>query len=249
MAGAWRMAEVGGHPCDVFEPARRRPDRCALIYLHGVHQQRLIDKTPFCEAFDRHGFVVVGPHTKRSWWTDRICPEFDPEVSAERHVLDRVLPWLESEFRVTPPAIGLLGTSMGGQGALRFAYKYPQRFPVVAALSPAIDYQIRFDEPDDTLPQMYRDAEQVRQDTALLHIHPLNWPRHQFFCCDPTDSTWWDSADRLRMKLGSLGVPYTADLETQGGGHGFEYYNRMAGRAVDFLAERLAQELRRLPTV
>ena len=61
---------------------------------------------------------------------------------------------------------------------------------------------------------MYRDAEQARQDTATLHIHPLNWPRHQWFCCDPADYRWHDSADRLRMKLYSLGVPYECDLET-----------------------------------
>ena len=48
------------------------------------------------------------------------------------------------------------------------------------------------------------------------------------------------------MKLWSLGVPHTADLETKGGGHGFKYYNLMAETAVGFLAERLEQERRRL---
>jgi len=240
------MTTVGAHPCDVFEPSRRAEAGYVLIYLHGVHQQRLTDKQPFVDLFERLGFVVVAPHTKRSWWTDRICPEFDPQVTAERHLLDRVLPWITETYGAAPPRIGLLGTSMGGQGALRFAYKHPQRFPVVAAISPAIDYQLRFHEPDDTIPQMYRDPEQVRQDTATLHIHPLNWPRHQFFACDPTDATWWESTDRLRMKLWSLGIPHECDLETSGGGHGFEYYNRMASRAVEFLWNRLEQERRRI---
>jgi S-formylglutathione hydrolase FrmB len=131
---------------------------------------------------------------------------------------------------------------MGGQGALRFAYKHPKTFPVAAAISPALDYHLRFREGDETLPAMYPNSEAARQDTALLHIHPLNWPRHQFFCCDPTDVRWWDSADRLRMKLWSLGVPFECDLETQGGGHGFGYYNRMAEKAVDFLVRGLEQE-------
>jgi len=131
---------------------------------------------------------------------------------------------------------------MGGQGGLRLAYKYPDRFPVVAAISPAIDYYLRFKEGDETLPLMYRDAEDARQDSAILHIHPLNWPRNQFFCCDPSDRRWWDSADRLRMKLASLGIPFEYDLETSGGGHGFEYYNKMAERAIRFIAERLEKE-------
>ena len=131
---------------------------------------------------------------------------------------------------------------------MRLAYKYPDRFPVVAALSPAVDYYKRFDEEDEeTLPLMYDDPEAARQDSAILHIHPLNWPRHQFFCCCPTDHRWWDSADRLRMKLWSLGVPFECDLQTEGGGHGFGYYNVMARRAIDFLVERLEQERRRVP--
>jgi S-formylglutathione hydrolase FrmB len=93
---------------------------------------------------------------------------------------------------------------------------------------------------------MQADPEAARQDTAPLHIHLLNWPRHQFFSCDPSDYIWWDSADRLRMKLYSLGVPHECDLETTGGGHSFDYYNCMAGKALTFITERLDQERRRL---
>ena len=245
----WTTDQIDGHLCDVFEPTRSPgTSKSALIYLHGVHLQRLVDCPAFDEQFDRHSMRVVCPHTKRSWWTDRICREFDPEVTAERHVLDCVVPYIERRWSVRPPQIGLLGTSMGGQGALRFAYKHPDTFPVVAAISPAIDYHIRFAEGDETLPDMYRDPEEARQDTALLHIHPLNWPRHQFFACDPEDTRWWDSVDRLRMKLHSLGVPHQCDLETTGGGHSFEYYGRMADDAVTFLHERLEAEARRLRT-
>ena len=44
------------------------------------------------------------------------------------------------------------------------------------------------------------------------------------------------------MKLAALGIPHECDLETTGGGHGFEYYNRMAGKALDFIAARLESE-------
>lgn len=188
---------------------------------------------------------MIAPYGGRCWWVNRVCPDFDPVVTPERHLLDRVLPWLAEHWQVQPPRLGLFGTSMGGQGSLRLAYKYPDRFPVVAAVSPAIDYQTRFDE-DEILQAMYDEPESARQETATLHIHPLNWPRHQFFCCDPIDHRWWDSADRLRMKLYSLGVPHECDLESTGGGHGFEYYSRMAERTVRFLVDRLDQERRRL---
>ena len=137
---------------------------------------------------------------------------------------------------------------MGGQGALRFSYKYPDIFPVVAAISPAIDYQRRLEDPEEDEPlfDMYDEPEEARQDTALLHIHPLNWPRHQFFCCDPLDHRWFDSSDRLRMKLNSIGVPFECDLETTAGGHGFAYYEKMAEAAVGFIHNWLERERLRI---
>ena len=168
-----------------------------------------------------------------------------PTISAEAYVLEHVVPYVAERWNARPPQLALLGVSMGGQGALRMAYKYPNVFPTVAAISPAIDFQKRIDEGvDPGLDFMYRDAEDARQDTAMLHIHPLNWPRNQFFCCDPTDIRWHDSADRLRMKLWSLGVPFECDLETEAGGHSFEYACHMAQRAVGFIAQRLDQERR-----
>ncbi len=242
--GNWSVETIAGHPCDVFEPAKRNPHGYVVLYLHGVHQGQLNDKPEFVDLFEEHGLPVIGPRTKRSWWSSRICAEFDPNISAEQHVLKNVVPYIEQRWGSKPTQFALLGTSMGGQGALRFSYKYPNIFPVVAAISPAIDHQRRMQEPEEEEPlfDMYDDPEQCRQDTALLHIHPLNWPRHQFFCCDPTDWPWSDSADRLRMKLGSLGVPFETDLETQGGGHGFGYYGKMAERAVGFIVHALERE-------
>jgi S-formylglutathione hydrolase FrmB len=242
--GNWTVANVAGHPCDLFEPRQRNPHGYVVVYLHGVHLNKLLDKEAFVEQFEQYGLPVVCPNAGRSWWTDRICREFDTTISAEQYVLQRIVPFLAERFRAEAPRIALLGTSMGGQGALRLAYKYPHLFPVCAAISPAIDYQARMEEPDEDEPlcEMYEDPEQARQDTALLHIHPLNWPRHQFFSCDPTDERWFDSADRLRMKLSSIGIPFECDLESTGGGHSFEYYGRMAPRAVAFLVQALDRE-------
>ena len=242
--GNWTTQDVGGHPCDVFEPQKLNPHGYVVLYLHGLRQAKLKDHVAFVSEFERHGLPVVSPHTKRSWWSNRICTEFDPSLTAEQHVLQNVMPYIEQSWGSRPTQVGLLGTSMGGQGALRFSYKFPDIFPVASAITPAIDHQIRMEDPEEDEPlfDMYEDPEQCRQDTALLHIHPLNWPRHQFFCCDPTDYRWADSADRLRMKLSSLGVPFEADLETCGGGHGFSYYNTMAKKAIDFLVNGLERE-------
>ncbi len=241
-SGTWSEVELSGHACEFYDPPERNPHGYVVIYLHGVHLNRLCDKPAFLREFDRHGLRVVCPRTARSWWSDRICEEFDPQITAERYLTDHVLGWIRDNWQVEPPRVALLGTSMGGQGALRISFKHPQTFPVLAAISPAIDYHTRMDEGDETLPGMYADKEEARQDTATLHIHPLNWPRHMYFACDPADVRWHESADRLRMKLAALGVPFEADLETSGGGHGFEYYSRMAKPAIEFIVSRLDGE-------
>lgn len=244
---SWSSTLVAGKSCDLFEPAAPNPNGFVVVYLHGVHLNRLVDKSAFTAEFERHGLRVIAPMTGRSWWTNRVCPEFDEKLTAERHLLDNILPWIRENWNATPPRIALLGTSMGGQGALRFAFKHPNTFPIAAAISPAIDYQWRWNEGDETLPLMYGDQEEVRQDTATLHVHPLNWPRNIWFCCDPVDYRWHDSTDKLRMKLNALGVPHEYELETTGGGHSFEYYGRMAPRAMQFVVERLERERLRVP--
>jgi S-formylglutathione hydrolase FrmB len=227
----------------MYEPPRASPHGYVVLYLHGVHLGLLAENAIVSGELARHGLRAIVPITRRSWWTDRICQEFDPQISAERFVLDHVLPFVAQVWAAAPPRVALLGTSMGGQGGLRFAFKHPNVFPIVAAVSPAIDYQIRFDdEQDETLRLMYDSAEAARQDTATLHVHPLNWPRNIWFCSDPNDWKWHDSAQKLRMKLVALGIPHECDLETESGGHSWDYYDHMMPAAIGFITERLERE-------
>lgn len=243
MPGRWYQDSIAGHLVDFFEPAQANPHGYSLIYLHDVGQTRLVDNGPFTQLFSQHGLRVAVPLTGQSWWADRICEAFDPACSAEQHVVERVLPSLAERWGVEPPQIALCGTSMGGQGALRMSFKYPNRFPVVTAISPAIDYQVLIDEGDETLWAMYGgDRERARQDTATLHVHPLNWPRYTWFCCDPADIRWYESVERLQMKLSSLGIPHECDLETSAGGHTWTYFNHMASAAMAFVIHALERE-------
>jgi enterochelin esterase-like enzyme len=240
---SWTETLIAGHRADVFEPDRPHPHGFVAVYLHGVHLGRLPGNEVVTAELQRHGLPLVAPHTARSWWTDRICLEFDHHLTAERHLLDNVLPWISQRWGAQPPRIGLWGTSMGGQGALRFGFKHPRTFPIVAAVSPAIDYQNRFHDPDEqTIPTMYDDPEAARQDTATLHVHPLNWPTQIWFCCDPTDERWFDSADRLHNKLTALGIPHQCNLETSAGGHSWSYYNQMVPPALEFVVAALDRE-------
>ena len=240
--GQWTEVEIAGHACHLYEPLHPSEHGYTVLYLHGLRSARLKYRTALVAEFERHGLRVAEPVADFSWWVDRISPRFDPQLTGQSFIMDHVLPFLAEHWQCEPPRIALLGPSMGGQGALRLAYLFPNKFPVVAAVYPSIDFQKKIDEGDPNLSEMYEDAEAARQDTATLHIHPLNWPRHQFFCCDPADERWHDSADRLRMKLYSLGVPHECDLETTAGGHSWQYFEHMGPRIIGFLADRLDSE-------
>lgn len=248
----WFVADLAGHPCEFHAPSDPLPGRAA-VYLHGVRERWLQELPGLREAIESARLPVVAPRTGRSWWLDRVVPSFDPTTTPERHVLEQVVPEVATRFGVAPPGIALIGAGMGGQGALRLAYRHPNVFPIAAAISPAIDFHtgmreshLRTDgELYDTLHDLYGDAERARQDTAILHIHPLNWPRHQFFACDAADEHWYDGSVRLQSKLAALGIPHLARLEPLGDPSG-AYEDRIAADAIAFVLERLDQESRRL---
>jgi S-formylglutathione hydrolase len=245
MSGSWTRVSIGDKQADVYDPPGEGRPRFGVLFLHGVGLETLADNPVFTHRFAELRLACVCPHGQRSWWGNRTCAEFDPKITPERHLLDRVLPFFDTRWGLRPRAIGLLGISMGGQGALRLAFKHPEFFPVVAAISSALDYHDLYGQ-GTTLDAMYDSKEQCRQDTALMHVPPFHPPPHIFFCIDPDDTRWYRGNDRLHEKLNALGVPHTLDMTTRAGGHSWDYFNDMADRAVPFLYTGLEQESRRL---
>ncbi len=244
MSGNWSSTEIAGKRVDLFEPSAPKPGR-AVIYLHGHGRETLVDKPDYTQQLEQHGLRCVCPHGGRSWWLPFVCPDFDEQLTAYDFVQENVVGWIHENWQVEPPHIGLMGISMGGQGALQLAYRHGRQFPIVAALSPAIDFHRVYGE-GLPLDDMFESAEFARQQTAILHLHPLNWPRHQFIACDPADEVWIDSGLRLASKLSSSGIAYESDFETSFGGHNWIYFSAMAEKVVTFLSESLDREERRL---
>ncbi|HEY3963013.1 MAG TPA: alpha/beta hydrolase-fold protein [Planctomycetaceae bacterium] len=244
----WQQVEIAGKRADVFHPMQPSAENFSVLFLHGHARVTLKDNAVYTSHLERLGLVCVCPHGQRSWWGDRVCREFDSRVTPAAYVREKLLPWMQEHIGSAPPAIALLGVSMGGQGALRLAYRFPDQFPIVAALAPSVDFQIWHGR-GLPLDEIYPTAEAARQDTATLLLHPLHWPRHQLLMCDPTDADWFEGTERLASKLYSTGIPFDSDLATRHGGHSWDYFNHLAPRVMEFLHDRLQQESRRLPTV
>lgn len=245
MKGDWSVVPLAGKTVDVYQPAGAQKPRFGLLFLHPWGLETLRGRSTYTHLFDQLQLACVCPHAGRSWWADRVCSEFDAKLTPEQHVLQNVMPFFAERWHLGPRFVGIFGISMGGQGALRLAFKHPRLFPVVAGISSALDYHELYGE-GSPLDDMYDSKEQCRQDTAILHIHPSNQPPHLFFCIDPDDDRWHRGNDRLHEKLTALGVPHTVDLTTQAGGHSWPYFDHMAEPTIRFLYEGLQKESRRL---
>jgi S-formylglutathione hydrolase len=241
----WTTVEISGKKADLLEPAGACNPRFAVIHLHGLGLETLTDRPIFTQWLDELQLACICPHGQRSWWADRVCSEFDRQVTPERFVLDHIVPYAKKRWQLGGGKLALQGISMGGQGAIRWGFKFPEVFPVVAAISAAIDYHELYGQ-GTTIDDMYDSMEQCRQDSAILHVHPTRYPPHIFFCIDPDDTNWYRGNDRLHEKLNALGIPHECDLMTHGGGHSWEYFNHMADRVEKFIRAGLEHESRRL---
>lgn len=240
MLPGWTRTQIAGKPADVFDPAG--PPRFAVLYLHPVGLESLADNATYTAELAKHRLACCAPFGARSWWSDRVCSEFDPTLTAERYLLDHVVPWMRDRWQ---RPIAVVGISMGGQGAVRLGFKHPDRFPVVGSVAGAFDYHELYGH-GTPIDDMYRSKEACRQDTAILHVHPTRFPPHVWFACDPADADWFRGNDRLHEKLSAVGLPHTADLTTAAGGHSWAHFDAMAAPLFAFVTAALEQQSRRL---
>lgn len=245
LVSSWQTVEIAGKTADIFEPSRLSDSARAVLFLHGHGLQTLIGNAAYSAEFERRGLRAICPHGKRSWWLPVICPEFDVELSPLGHIRSNLLPWMSEKWNIQPPALAVFGVSMGAQGALQLAYRHPNEFPVVAALSPLMDFHEWMGQ-GLPLDEMFENQEAARQQTATLHVQGLNWPRHQFLACDPVDHDAIPGVERLASKLHSSGIPFESEFTTSHGGHSWEYFNHMAPRVIQFLTDGLEAEHRRI---
>lgn len=229
----WQSIEIGNKAAEVFRPSRRTSNH-AIIYLHAHGEEKISEKPEFTQLFEQYGYPVIAPRGRQSWWLNHVCKDFDETLTPMEYVRTDVVQWIESELGIVAPNLALLGISMGGQGALNIAYRHARTFPVVAAISAAIDFYKAYGQ-GYPLDAIFESAEEARQQSATLHIHPLNWPRFQFFACDPLDKTWFAGNEILASKLSSSGVAFECDLKTSHGGHHWTYFTSMAPKAMEFI--------------
>ncbi|MBM4077921.1 MAG: hypothetical protein FJ267_20015 [Planctomycetes bacterium] len=234
----WSSKLLGSKSAELFLPDGDSEPVGLTVFLHGSDGRMLSESRVFTRELEKHKLACLCPVDRGSFWTDQIYPPFDELRSALDFLSEQIPIFLAERLPGTCPVVGLLGWEIGGQGVLQLAYRYPRKFPVVAAISPKVDYESWYSHgtPLDTI---FPSKEAARQSTAVLQIHPLDWPKHQFLMCDPTDLYCFDGTVTLISKLNSTGIPHEVELEIVAGGYGWSFAEAMAIRAIEFVRSRM----------
>ena len=127
------------------DKTRRYP---VLYYLHGLgdNEQSLLNSGGWdlIEEMRRSGrvgdFVVLAPYGGHTFFFNSA----DGKIRYEDFLTKEFMPQMEAKYRVDGVRAkrGVAGVSMGGFGALRLAFKYPQQFTAVSAQMPALIAEI-----------------------------------------------------------------------------------------------------------
>ncbi len=122
-------------------PKNRYP---VLYFLHGLgdNEQTLFNSGGWTLLDDlRHrgeigDFLIVAPEGRRSFYINSA----DGSARYSDFLLREFIPHIEARYRVRPGREGraISGISMGGYGALRFAFAHPEIFSAVSAQSAAL---------------------------------------------------------------------------------------------------------------
>ncbi len=243
-------SKILGHPvkyCAFLPPSYDASTAAkfpVLYYLHGLGGneqvllraggmnilQDLVDQKKIGE------FIVIAPDGGRSFYIN----SKDGKVHYEDFFMREFLPAMESRYRIKPGRAnrGITGMSMGGYGALRFGFKYPNEFGSVSAHSPALA---------DKLPDIEITDEQSERVSAELggtFGDPIDrgfWQRQSpfaivksmprptglaiyFDCGTDDDFGFYKGAQEFHELLVAKKIPHEFHLYP--GGHDWDYFAR-----------------------
>lgn len=133
-------------PSGYDESANQHPSKryAVLYFLHGLgdNEQTLFNSGGWTLLDDlRHqhkmgDFLIVAPEGRRSFYVNSA----DGSVRYSDFFLQEFIPQIETKYRIRAGRAGraVSGVSMGGFGALRFAFAHPELFSAVSAQSAAL---------------------------------------------------------------------------------------------------------------
>ncbi len=229
--------------------SRRYP---VLYFLHGLggDAQFLINSggLDMIEDLWQHrqiaDFLIVTPSAGRSFYIN----SRDGRVRYQDFFIREFLPFIESHYRILRDRHhrAISGISMGGYGALRFAFLYPDLFGSVSAHSPALVQNPPRSNVSSgqeiTITRFLGSAFGSPFDPAywtrespftIVRGHPRPHDLRIYFDCGTSDDYGFDrGAEAFHKLLLSRGIPHEFHLYT--GGHDWSYFAQHLPASFEF---------------
>jgi S-formylglutathione hydrolase FrmB len=249
--GSYEQKDASGQP-------RRFP---VLYYLHGLGDNE--------QSFSRSGgwtliedlraqgkigdFLIVAPEGYASFYINSA----DGSERYSDFFLREFIPYIEKKYRVLPgrEARAVTGISMGGYGAFRFAFAYPELFSAISAQSAALI----LDTPEQLNALAQERSQDARGAFAPLIGDPINvahWRANDpftlarknkaalkataiYFNCGQSDDYGFErGAAALDKQLTSEGIAH--DYRPYPGGHNMNYFLSHLGEVIEFHSKAFA---------
>jgi S-formylglutathione hydrolase FrmB len=258
-----RILKLPVHYCVELPPGYEAniPQRYPVLYfLHGLgeNEQTLFSTGGWNLIEDlrqQHkigDFLIVAPEGKSSFYINSA----DGSVRYGDFFISEFIPYIENKYRIRPgrEARAISGISMGGYGALHFAFAHPELFSSVSAQSAALITES---------PQELRAAD--RSGTSLCSllgavfgqpIDPPHWQENSpfvlarknktslrklaiYFNCGQEDDFGFEKgAEALHRELQSAGIQHQYHLYP--GDHSMTYFLTHLEETLEFHSRRFA---------
>lgn len=227
-------------------PAKRFP---VIYWLHGagghesqgVAQAALLDKA-IAAGLMPQTIMVIPNGGRRSEYRDWSSQN----VMAETMIVKELIPYVDAQFRTRPAPFGraIEGMSMGGNGSLKLALKYPEMFGSVLAIAGTYG-RIRLDgyffsgvTPDQQkwvakLAQWYSEEDDV---FALARRNYNRLGHLAIRLVIGTQDVSFPDSEKLHVHLRDLGVPHEYEILLSVSHNTQQYYDRAGIHGFQFQA-------------
>jgi S-formylglutathione hydrolase FrmB len=231
------------------QPAKKFP---ALYFLHGLggDQTFLVSSGGWGTIEDaweqkRFGeFVIITPQADTTFYIN----SKNGNTRYEDFFIREFVPQMEKKFHLQSGRSGraISGVSMGGYGALRFAFKYPQMFVSVGALMPALLEQLPRGSQDAGFNVFFGQAFGSPVDEAFWKANtPFVFARTGnlaglkiYVDCGDRDTYGFDAGTRALDKLlTARRVPHEIHIDP--GAHDWQFVAQHLMESLEFQAKTL----------
>lgn len=212
----------------------------------GMAQAALLDKA-ISAGLMPPTIMVIPNGGKRSEYRD--WPE--QNVMAETMIIKELIPYVDAHFRTAPAPMGraLEGMSMGGNGSLKLALKYPEMFGSVLAIAGTYG-RIRLDgyyylgvQPEQRK-WVARLAQWYSEDDDVFELAKKNYNRLGHLTIRlliGTEDVSFPDSEKLHVHLRDLGVAHEYEILLGVSHNTTQYYDRAGIHGYQFQAAGFAR--------